>query len=54
MRHGCFVGSASIDEILIEVFQMKEHSFGFIVDRVKDIHNGLCLCTACVGFYLVL
>ena len=36
MRHGCFVGSGSVDELLIEVFRMKEHGFEFIGDRCND------------------
>ena len=30
MRRGSFVGSGSINEFMIEIFQMEEHSFWFI------------------------
>ena len=32
----CFVDSGSIEDILLELFQMKEHGFGLIGDRCND------------------
>ena len=40
MKHVLFVGRGRIDELLIEVFQLKDHSFGFIGDRCNDKWNG--------------
>ena len=36
MRHGCFVGGASIDELLFEIFHLEEHGFGFIEDICNE------------------
>ena len=36
MKHGCFIGSVSIEEFLLEIFQMDDHSFGFIEDRRNE------------------
>ena len=36
MRHNCFVDSACITEIVIEVLQLKEHSFGCIGYRCNE------------------
>ena len=33
MSHSGFVVSDSVDNLLLEVFQLKEHGFGFIGDR---------------------
>ena len=41
MRQGCFSGSISVDKILIEGFQLKKDSVGFIGDRVNEIFNGV-------------
>ena len=40
MRNGCFVGSNIIDEILFEIFQLKENVFGLIGDRCNDKRKG--------------
>ena len=40
MGHNCFVCSVSVDEILIEVFHMKDHSFGFIGDWCNKKRKG--------------
>ena len=40
MRHVFFAGRGRIDELLIEVFQLKDHSFGFIGDMCNDKWNG--------------
>ena len=40
MRHGCFVGSGIINELLVEVFQLSEHGFWLIGDRHNDNQNG--------------
>ena len=40
MRHGCFVGSGIINELLVEVFQLSEHGFWLIGDRRNDNQNG--------------
>ena len=37
----CFLVSGSINEILIEVFHVEEHSLGFIVDRCSEKQKGL-------------
>ena len=40
MRHGCFVGSGIINELLVEVFQLSDHGFWLIGDRRNDNQNG--------------
>ena len=30
IRHGCFIVGSRIDELLLEIFHMEEHYFGFI------------------------
>ena len=41
MRHDCFVCSDIIDKILLKVFQLKKHCFGFIGDRCNEKWKGL-------------
>ena len=36
MRHGCFVGNDSTNELLIEVIQLRENGFWIIGDRRND------------------
>ena len=40
MRKICFVFSGRVYELLLEVFQMKEHGFGFIGDRCNKKQKG--------------
>ena len=40
MGNICFVGIVSIDEILIYVFHLKEHGFGFIRDICNEKQKG--------------
>ena len=40
MRHYYFLSSARSDELLLEVFHMNEHGFGFIGDRYNDKRKG--------------
>ena len=40
MRLGCFVSSGGVDELMLELFQMKEHGFSFIGDRLNEKWKG--------------
>ena len=41
MRHGCSVSSSSVNKLLLEVFQLKNHGFGFIGDSCNEILKGV-------------
>ena len=39
MRHGLFVVNGRIRELLLEVFHLREHGLGFMVDKCNDKWN---------------